>query len=35
VPLQQRRPRCPDHPMTPDFKADIPNRRWLGLVSSW
>uniref|UniRef100_A0A7S2U6X7 Histone RNA hairpin-binding protein RNA-binding domain-containing protein n=1 Tax=Attheya septentrionalis TaxID=420275 RepID=A0A7S2U6X7_9STRA len=35
VPLHQRRPRCPDHPMTPDFKADIPNRRWLGLVSSW
>ena len=35
VPKSKRRPRNPEHPMTPDHTRDIPNRRWLGLVKAW
>lgn len=24
-----------EHPSTPDYKADIPNRRWLGQLKAW
>ena len=28
VPKHRRKPRCPDHPQTPDYTLDIPARRW-------
>lgn len=35
VPKESRRPRCMDHPSTPDHTLDIPNRRWQGMVKAW
>jgi len=35
VPKHKRKPRTLEHPMTPDAEADIPNRRWLGMVKAW
>ena len=35
VPKESRRPRCMDHPATPDHTLDIPNRRWQGMVKAW
>lgn len=35
VPKESRRPRCVDHPATPDHTLDIPNRRWQGMVKAW
>eukprot|EP00563_Minutocellus_polymorphus_P001015 CAMPEP_0181038814 /NCGR_PEP_ID=MMETSP1070-20121207/10130_1 /TAXON_ID=265543 /ORGANISM="Minutocellus polymorphus, Strain NH13" /LENGTH=298 /DNA_ID=CAMNT_0023116611 /DNA_START=201 /DNA_END=1097 /DNA_ORIENTATION=- len=35
VPKETRRPRCMDHPTTPDHTLDIPNRRWQGMVKAW
>ena len=35
IPKERRKPKSMDHPSTPNFKANIPNRRWLGLVSAW
>lgn len=35
VPKETRRPRCMDHPATPDHTLDIPNRRWQGMVKAW
>ena len=35
IPKEQRKPKSMDHPSTPNYKANIPNRRWLGLVSAW
>mmetsp|Transcript_18796 Transcript_18796/g.23068 ORF Transcript_18796/g.23068 Transcript_18796/m.23068 type:complete len:190 (+) Transcript_18796:1-570(+) len=34
VPKHSRK-RISEHPSTPDYKLDIPNRRWLGLVKAW
>lgn len=34
VPKESRK-KILEHPSTPDWKADIPNRRWLGLVKAW
>uniref|UniRef100_A0A7S2WR92 Histone RNA hairpin-binding protein RNA-binding domain-containing protein n=2 Tax=Eucampia antarctica TaxID=49252 RepID=A0A7S2WR92_9STRA len=35
VPKETRRPKSMHHPRTPDHKVNIPNRRWLGMVSAW
>eukprot|EP00590_Aulacoseira_subarctica_P006876 CAMPEP_0172419446 /NCGR_PEP_ID=MMETSP1064-20121228/5886_1 /TAXON_ID=202472 /ORGANISM="Aulacoseira subarctica , Strain CCAP 1002/5" /LENGTH=169 /DNA_ID=CAMNT_0013158939 /DNA_START=329 /DNA_END=838 /DNA_ORIENTATION=+ len=35
VPKRKRKPRCPKHPSTPDPTADIPTRRFQGLVKAW
>jgi len=35
VPKGKRKRNSLNHPATPDHKADIPNRRWFGLVSAW
>jgi hypothetical protein len=35
VPKERRKPKSMEHPRTPDHKANIPNRRWLGMVSAW
>lgn len=35
IPKHKRKPRTLEHPMTPDAEADIPNRRWLGMVKAW
>jgi len=35
IPKHKRKPRSLEHPMTPDAGADIPNKRWLGLVKAW
>mmetsp|Transcript_19005 Transcript_19005/g.23943 ORF Transcript_19005/g.23943 Transcript_19005/m.23943 type:complete len:279 (-) Transcript_19005:100-936(-) len=32
---KDKRKKILEHPSTPDWKADIPNRRWLGLVKAW
>lgn len=32
---KEKRKKILEHPSTPDHKADIPNRRWLGLVKAW
>ena len=34
VPKENRK-KIIEHPSTPNYKADIPNRRWLGLVKAW
>lgn len=34
VPKHNRR-KILEHPSTPDYKADIPNRRWLGQLKAW
>lgn len=35
IPKNKRKPRCPDHPVTPDATRDIPWKRFHGLVRSW
>jgi len=35
VPKHKRKVRSMDHPSTPDYKADIPTKRWQGLVKAW
>merc|ERR1711862_225870 len=35
VPKHERKLRTLEHPTTPDAEADIPNKRWLGLVKAW
>ena len=35
IPKRKRIPRHEDYPQTPDHTADIPNKRWLGLVKAW
>lgn len=32
---KNKRKKIAEHPSTPDYKADIPNRRWLGLLKAW
>lgn len=32
---KHKRKKIIEHPSTPDYKADIPNRRWLGLLKAW
>ena len=32
---KHKRKKIKEHPSTPDHKADIPNRRWLGLLKAW
>jgi hypothetical protein len=34
VPKHERK-KIAEHPATPDYKTDIPNRRWLGLLKAW
>ena len=34
VPRDTRKPKTMQHPRTPDHKANIPNQRWLGMVST-
>jgi len=35
VPNDTRKHKTMQHPRTPDHKANIPSRRWLGFVSAW
>ena len=32
---KESRKKIPEHPSTPDYRADIPNRRWLGQLKAW
>lgn len=35
IPQESRRLRSMETPMTPDHKADIPNKRWQGMLKAW
>lgn len=35
IPRHKRRHRSVDCPMTPDYMADIPTKRWQGLMNAW